>query len=387
MSNRTQTDNIIEGYEDGHSGTAPVMSYKPNKLGFHDIGGNVIEWVDGWFDAAQTSRAARDSCYFDSYRGDLALSKRRAFAPQYHNQRVGFRCVIELTGTSSKIESTNIAPPPPSSTMQATKQRPFVNSLGMQFAPVLITGGPTDGRHLYFGIWETRTKDYQMFVNETKRVWKVAGKDITGNLAATEISWHDATSFCDWLTQREHGSGAILPSSRYRLPTDHEWSCAVGIGQNEDASLHPGRKLGRIDDVFPWGSSWPPPPGSGNYAGEEMQQDVMAKKYFYLHEFLPGYRDKHSNVAPVGSYPANQLGLYDLGGNVYEWCDDWIDERKTQRVLHGGSWLAPKRNSMLSSERMHWGPELSFNYSGFRVVLDGMPHAPTATSPAKLTTD
>jgi formylglycine-generating enzyme required for sulfatase activity len=240
---------------------------------------------------------------------------------------------------------------------------------------------------LYFSIWETRTKEYQQFVLETRRAWKLSGQDPVGKLAAAEISWLDATSFCEWLTQHERSSGGILPDSRYRLPTDHEWSCAVGIGRREDPALPPGRKLGRIDNVFPWGSEWPPPAHAGNYAGEEMLLDVAAKKYFYLQEALAGYRDTHMTIAPVGSYPANQLGLYDLGGNVYEWCDDWIDERKTQRVLRGGSWLEPRREALLSSRRMHWGPELSFNYSGFRVVLDGMPHAPTATSPAKLTTD
>ena len=77
------------------------------------------------------------------------------------------------------------------------------------------------------------------------------------------VSWEDAKAFCGWLSGKE-GYG-----KRYRLPTDHEWSCAVGIGDRENADATPKSKDNRMADVFPWGEQWPPPDDAGNYFGEE----------------------------------------------------------------------------------------------------------------------
>jgi formylglycine-generating enzyme required for sulfatase activity len=56
---------------------------------------------------------------------------------------------------------------------------------------------------------------------------------------AVHISWEDATAFCAWLTEREQRIGKLPAGWAYRLPSDHEWSCAAGIGEREDAKAHP----------------------------------------------------------------------------------------------------------------------------------------------------
>ena len=152
------------------------------------------------------------------------------------------------------------SPPPP---------RPWVNSLGMKFVPVPITGGPTDGKRVLFSIWETRVQDYEVFASETKREWPNSASVRDATHPAVNVSWEDATAFCAWLTERERKVGRLGANEVYRLPSDHEWSCAVGVGAEEDATKTPSEKNARIGNVYPWGAVWPPPAGAGNFRGEE----------------------------------------------------------------------------------------------------------------------
>ena len=69
------------------------------------------------------------------------------------------------------------------------------------------------------------------------------------------VSWDDATAFCAWLTERERKAGKLSANERYRLPSDHEWSCGVGIGGREDAAMLPVQKDRKLQGVFPWDST------------------------------------------------------------------------------------------------------------------------------------
>ena len=114
----------------------------------------------------------------------------------------------------------------------------------MKFAPVKITGGPTDGQNILFSIWETRRMDYEAFAKENPGVnelWK-RGKVNEPLHPVVSVNWDDANAFCVWLTRKERAEGKIGPKDEYRLPTDHEWSCAVGIGSREDLAASPADK-------------------------------------------------------------------------------------------------------------------------------------------------
>jgi formylglycine-generating enzyme required for sulfatase activity len=267
----------------------------------------------------------------------------------------------------------------------ATKAAPFTNSLGMKFVPLLRY---QDGRRALCGIWETRSRDYAAFMADPARGYEMTGDDADdwktserdgvpvgrgsgeraedSNHPAANVSWEDASAFCKWLTKRERAAGSIGPQDEYRLPSDQEWSYAVGIGEKEDASQSPQEKAGNqsLEAVFPWGGDFPPPARSGNYADE----DAKARGVNTL-GLIEGYRDGQATTAPVGSYSPNGLGIHDLGGNLWEWCQDRYNAKQELRVLRGASWLIFVRVTLRSAYRAYGGPRYRDGFSGFRVVL------------------
>ncbi len=152
------------------------------------------------------------------------------------------------------------------------------------------------------------------------------------------VSWDDAVRFCNWLSRRE-GLAPVYTigdevtadwgADGYRLPTEAEWEYAARSG---------GREV-----EYAWARGEP----QGNGADETVRQAFPAWPF----ATWPAYADGYVTTAPVGSYPPSALGLFDMGGNVWEWCNDWyveysagdqVDPRGpssgTTRCLRGGSW-------------------------------------------------
>jgi len=179
------------------------------------------------------------------------------------------------------------------------------------------------------------------------------------------VNWEDARSFCAWLTDKERREARIGPGDQYRLPTDHEWSMAMGIGAREDPRVSPKEKVGKILGVYPWGTQWPPPKGVGNYAGQESRIGQEPSSWGSIDE----YRDGFSRTAPVGSFPPNVLGLHDMGGNVWEWCEDLYDPGQKGRVLRGAAWNSDTETILRSSGRDDDLPGRRYSNLGFRCVL------------------
>ena len=206
--------------------------------------------------------------------------------------------IISLLGTF-----LHVAPAQPGS---ATKDAPFVNTLGMKFVPVPILGGPTGGQRVLFSVWDTRVQDYEAFVKESRREWPKPDFAQGPTHPAVNVTWEDAQLFCLWLTARDQAAGRLPADWRYRIPSDHEWSCAVGLGPKEDPATLPAKKNGKNSDAFPWGTLWPPPRGSGNYAGDEIRPALAAGKYSFIKKVVPDYNDGFVYTSPVGSFAANQ---------------------------------------------------------------------------------
>lgn len=219
--------------------------------------------------------------------------------------------------------------------------RSLENTLGMKLVKV-------PGVTVMFSIWETRVRDYQAFAEETRRDWTRPDFAQTADDPAVNVSWEDAAAFCQWLTARERKAGRLTDKQRYRLPTDAEWSVAVGIASERGRT--PEDRL-QATVAWPWGHTWPPRTGDGNYASELET-------------------DRFTNTSPVGRFKPNLHGLFDLGGNAWEWCDDWYNDARVTKSLRGGSFHDSQPKDLLAAYRFSATVHLSNDDIGFRVVIE-----------------
>lgn len=238
---------------------------------------------------------------------------------------------------------------------------------------------PVPGTDVLFCIHETRWRDYEEYAKKAKEpvdeTWKDQAHDgfeikrSAEDHPVTSVSWEDAQKFCVWLSEKEGRS--------YRLPTDREWSVAVGIDQSEERNpATTPANIARSQQDFPWGKELPPPPKAGNYSDESRRARAPDPRAIYL----DGYDDGFPTTAPVMSFNPNPLGLFDLGGNVFEWCEDWYSKDKNSRVLRGGSWFHANKESLLSSARYQNSVDHQYKAYGFRVVLEIGAPAPSPGS-------
>ena len=84
---------------------------------------------------------------------------------------------------------------------------------------------------------------------------------------------------------------------------------------------------------------------------------------------IKGYNDGYRRTSPVGSFAANANGLYDMGGNVWQYCEDWFDAKKIGHSLRGASWLNNIRDDLLASCRSYSIPDGRGAAVGFRCVV------------------
>jgi formylglycine-generating enzyme required for sulfatase activity len=335
---------------DSFERASPVASFSANRHGLHDLGGNVWEWCEDWYDSNLSYRVLRGASFYESGPGLLVSKDRQFHTPDYRLSDVGFRVVLAVESTSGEKSSATAKPDLPIKqpsvvVSKPAADQPWENSLGQKFVPV-------PGTNVLFCIWETRVQDFRVFADETSYVgaeiysdwgdgwkkqghkWEFPGFEQGPTHPVVGINQADAQRFCRWLTDRERREGRLGPNQEYRLPTDAEWDAAVG------------------KEEFPWGNQWPPPPEAGNYADESVKRKSWS--------ILSGYDDGHAKTAPVGSFKANRHGIHDLGGNVWEYVGDRLNG------LRGASFVSSSRSSLASARRST--DEIRFDYFGFRVV-------------------
>jgi formylglycine-generating enzyme required for sulfatase activity len=237
--------------------------------------------------------------------------------------------------------------------------------------PVRIT------RPYYVGATEVTVAQFRQFVKETKHKtdaergdggmiyskkegrwaprkdnkWDSTPWKLYDNQPVVFVSWNDAKAFCRWLSRKEKRT--------YRLPTEAEWERAC--------------RGGSVWARFTWGDRLP--------GDRDMNFGDGHPK---LPESLTTVNDGFEFVAPVGSFPPNGYGLYDMDGNVMEWVEDEYDRNffensplEDPKSSGGGGGRVNKGGNFLSSPadarcafRGFSGPEMSFFNLGFRVVLE-----------------
>ncbi len=231
--------------------------------------------------------------------------------------------------------------------------KPWENSLGMKFMPI--------GRELMACVWETRVKDYDAFLRAAGKPPVDFGKG--PDHPVVFVSRDNGVEFCSWLTEVERQQERLSSQHEYRLPTDFEWSMMSGIPEIPDVS--PAKREPLKAAIFPWGNQWPPGPGAGNLA------DAAAARVpgIAANRVIAGYEDGFETTAPVGSFPANDLGLFDLCGNVHEWVSDNYSPISTSGVLRGGGWNTFQDKNLYIGSRNTQPPDFRDSIYGFRVVL------------------
>ncbi len=186
--------------------------------------------------------------------------------------------------------------------------------------------------------------------------WRNPGFAQADNHPVVCVSWNDATAFCVWLSGVE--------GRAYQLPTEAQWEFACRAGAN---------------DAYVWGNDPYPDNARSNVADEAWMDrfpDMMGFTWF----------DGHVFTAPVASFPTNTWGMFDVHGNVQEWCADVYAPYdpalatdplgplvatgdRSPRVLRGGS-FASLPAACRVAHRDAGPPNSSFVTVGFRVVLE-----------------
>jgi formylglycine-generating enzyme required for sulfatase activity len=254
----------------------------------------------------------------------------------------------------------------------------FTNSLGMKFvyiAPGAFTmGSPSnepgrDGDEKQHRV--TLTRGYFLQATEvTQGQWKAvmdsnpsSFKNCGDDCPVENVSWNDAQNFIQKLNQKEGGN-------KYRLPTESEWEYAARSGS--EGPIYAGKFVIRgknnapaLDDI-----AW--------YGGNSCVDYSGGKD-------CSGWDEKQYSCSSCGTHPValkkpNAWGLYDMIGNVWEWCQDWKGDYPSRavtdptgpsggsgRVARGGSWYCDARYCR-SADRGYVGPGVGSNGLGFRLL-------------------
>ena len=195
----------------------------------------------------------------------------------------------------------------------------------------------TISKGFWIGKYEVTQKEYESVMGNNPSHFKGKNKPVE------RVSWKDAVEFCKKLTKRERKAGRLPKNCEYRLPTEPEWEFAARGGVKSK-----GYKFSGSNDANKVACCYNEKSGEG--------------------------------TETVGSKNANELGIHDMSGNVYEWCSDSYDNYRAvkintpaeiiegaSKVVRGGGWCVPAKYCRPTYRYKH-SPDSKLKRVGFRVV-------------------
>ncbi|MBO7106802.1 MAG: formylglycine-generating enzyme family protein [Verrucomicrobia bacterium] len=334
---------------------------KPNAWGLYDMHGNVGEWCLDWYEDYPTTavvdptgpdtgtdRAVRWGSWWNAawacrsaYRGNdkpdavyASLGFRVALAPVVISDDGDMTIPI-----SGDVNLAMVWIEPGTFMMGSPENERGRENYETQHEVTLTQG-------YWLGKYEVTQKQYQAIMGKNPSKFQGA------TLPVEKVSWEDAMAFCAKLTASEREAGRLPAGYEYTLPTEAQWEYACRA--ETTTALNSGKNLSNISQCT------------------EMNE-------------VGWYGGNSGNMThSVGQKKPNAWGLYDMHGNVLEWCLDWngsyplapeVDPKGpnngTSRVIRGGGWNLIA-GSCRSASRSNYGPTYSSYFCGFRVALSSV---------------
>jgi uncharacterized protein (TIGR02996 family) len=212
-------------------------------------------------------------------------------------------------------------------------------------------------RAFYLGSWLVTQEQYRSVMggnpSHFTRRRKGCRDQRTELFPVDSVTWYDAQEFCEKLTALDKSR---YPGWRFRLPTEAEWEYGCRAWFSSRWTFHQGMALTPRQANF--NGQYPYPPNHHDPKGVYLERP-----------------------SEVGSYPPNAFGLYDMHGNLDEWCLDWDNEdhanndvdptgpkHGVEKVVRGGSWRGQGEDCR-SAVRIGEDPDSQMRHVGFRVAL------------------
>ena len=335
--------------------THPVATKAPNELGIYDMSGNVWEWCSDWYGSYSSSsqynptgpnsgsrRVYRGGSWY-YYARSCRVSFRNSDNPTYRYDILGLR--LALSEDNNRNNDTKTV------TQTYTRKVETFYANGVSFEMVRVEGGTfTMGATAEQGsdafgdekpTHQVTLSSYSIGKTEvTQALWQaVMGTNPSNfkgsNLPVEKVSWEDCQTFIRKLN--------AITGKNFRLPTEAEWEFAARGGNKSR-----GYK----------------------YSGSNTLSNVA------------WYDANSSNKThPVATKAPNELGIYDMSGNVWEWCSDWKGAYSSSsqynptgpnsgslRMTRGGSWLSDARHCRVSF-RDYYSTAILYYFLGLRLAL------------------